>query len=201
MNPPGSGFQGKANRVYTKCWRLSAVRSQRDWSKPTLWGLTESRPRDLWGAVERGMLGSVYNATAPAMPSSFPIQRHAPQPSPRFPTPVRFQTESLRYAKIRVIYGASEAVGDMIPQYHTRESLGVRIDVTLPYVRIPDGPVDPENGMTEDGYFPIKEFHLTAADIEAIELTGDQVIPYRVRLDRRAPGPFVPLLTEIPGRP
>lgn len=136
-----------------------------------------------------------------AMPASSPTSHRAPQPSPKFPTPARFQSEPLRYAKVRVFYGPSEAVGELIPQYHTRENLGVRIDVILPYVRTPQGAFDEESGMTEDGYFPVKEFHLSAAGIEGIEVTGDEKAPYQVRLDRREPGPFVPLLTETSERP
>ena len=55
--------------------------------------------------------------------------------------------------------------------------------------------------MVEDGYFPVKEFHLSAAGIEGIELTGDAKVPYQVRLDPQAPEPFVPLMTETSERP
>lgn len=135
------------------------------------------------------------------MPASSPTLRRAPQLSPKFPTPARFKSEPLQYAKVRVFYRSSVAIGDLIPQYHTRENLGVRIDVTLPYVRTPHGAVDEESGMVEDGYFPVKEFHLSAAGIAGIELTGDATIPYQLRLDPRVPEPFVPFMTETSERP
>ncbi len=135
------------------------------------------------------------------MPASHSIPHRAPQPSPVFPTPARFQTDKLTYAKIRVVYASSEAVGDLIPQYREGNQLGVRIDLMFPPVWTPDGATDEESGLTEAGYIPVKEFHLSPTEIGLIERTGDDKVPYRVTLDRRNAGPFEPILIESADRP
>ena len=136
-------------------------------------------------------------------PDPTPLRR-APQPSPAFPTPARFRTEKLGYGKVRVVEGDREAVGDLIPQYHRGDTLGVRIDIMFAPVWTPGGATDPDTDLTEAGYIPVRELHLSPTEIGNLERTGDATVPYRLTLGRRAPGgsaPFEPFLSESPDRP
>ena len=131
------------------------------------------------------------------MPASDQLIHQAPQLSPAFPTPERFKAEKLRYAKVRVLLGGAESIGDLVPQYREGNQLGVRIEVFVETVFTSGNqPVSWED-FSEAGYVRVKDFYLSEAGIHRIKWTGDAKVPYEVNLDPvNRPPVFEPLLTN-----